>query len=109
MRTIDFTHNGTKYSLGFTLDTVRNLEQSGFVLDEVATKPAIRVGELFYGSFAANHRGIKRKTVDEIWKTLKNRDKLIVTLAELYSEALDTMISGDEEDGEGNEEWTVTQ
>ena len=100
---IHFTHDGTEYILGFTLNTVKTMQQQGFVADELATKPAIRVPELFYGSFQANHRGIKRNTVDAIWKNLKRKDDMIIALAEMYAEAQESIID------EGNEDWTMTE
>lgn len=97
-------YNGTDYTLGFTLATVKAMEQQGFVASEISTKPTVRLPELFYGAFQANHRGIKRNLVDEIWKHIGKKDELALALAEMYLEAQDSII----EDG-GNGDWTLTE
>lgn len=102
-RTINFTYNGVDYRLGFTLATIESMERSGFVLRELDTKTATRARELFYGSFQANHKGIKRKLVDEIYDKLNHKEELLLGLAELYNEAGDALLE------EGNVGWTMSE
>lgn len=102
-RTINFTYNGQEYKLGFTLATVEQMERAGFVLRELGTKTATRSQELFYGAFLADHKGIKRKLVDEIYKNLKDKEGLITALAEIYNEAGDSLME------EGNVSWTMNE
>lgn len=103
MRTINFTYKDVDYSLGYTLAAVEQMERSGFIFSELGTKTATRSKELFYGAFIANHKGIKRKLVDEIYGNLADKDKLIMGLAELYNEAGEALID------EGNVSWTMTE
>ena len=102
-RTIDFTYNGVDYKLGFTLASIEQMERSGFILRELDTKMAIRTKELFYGSFMMNHKGIKRKLVDEIYDKLKDKEGLLLGLAELYNEAGEALLE------EGNVGWTMSE
>ena len=102
-REITIPYGNEKYTLAYSLDTVRTMEQAGFVIEEVATKPAVRIPELFYGSFIKNHRGIKRKMVEEIYKNLNRKDELVTALAELYREAQSSLID------EGNVDWTISE
>lgn len=102
-RTINFTYNGQEYHLGFTLATVEQMERAGFVLRELGSKTTTRAQELFYGAFLAEHKGIKRKLVDEIFKELKDKEPLLTTLAEIYNEAGDALLE------EGNVGWTISE
>ena len=102
-RTICFTYNNVDYTLGFTLATIEQMERAGFVRDELATKTATRTQELFYGSFLANHKGIKRKLVDEIFTNLKDKEALFKALLEIYDEAGDALVE------EGNVSWTMSE
>lgn len=101
---IHFPYGGTEYTLKFTLNSVKVLEQAGFVLEEIETKPTVRVQQLFEGAFIANHRGIKRKTIDDIWNTLKRKDDLVTALVEMYADARNSLV-----EDEGNEDWTITE
>ena len=102
-RTINFTYKNVDYTLGFTLASIEQMERAGFVLSELGTKTATRSKELFYGSFIANHKGIKRKLVDEIYESLSDKEGLILGLAELYNEAGESLIES------GNVSWTMSE
>lgn len=102
-RTIHFTYNNVDYSLGFTLASIEQMERAGFVIRELDTKTATRAKELFYGSFIAEHKNIKRKLVDEIYEKLADKEGLIIALAELYNEAGEALLS------EGNVSWTMNE
>lgn len=102
-KSLTFTYGSEDYTLGFTLRTVQQMEQAGFVLDEITTKPSIRIPELVYGAFIANHKGIKRKLVDEIYSEFNNKDGLLKALVEMYDEARDSLVD------EGNLDWTMNE
>ena len=102
-KTLNFTYDGKDYSIGFTLATVTTMQRAGFILDEVATKPAVRIPELFYGAFMANHKGIKRKLVEDIYDNMKHKEELVTALIELYDEAQASLVD------EGNGEWTLSE
>jgi len=105
---ITITYENRTYTLEYTRETVRTMESMGFVADELFTKPALRIPELFYGAFAAHHRGIKRKDVDRMFNGLTNRSDLIQKLVEMYRDTLSTLM--DEPEGaEGNVTWTVNE
>lgn len=105
---ISITYENRTYTLEYTRETVRTMESMGFIADELFTKPALRIPELFYGAFAAHHRGIKRKDVDRMFNGLQGRSELIQKLVEMYRDTLSTLM--DEPDGvEGNVTWTVSE
>lgn len=102
-RTINFTYKNTDYSLGFTLATVEQMERGGFVRSQLGDKIASMSRMLFYGAFIAEHQGIKRKLVEEIYNSLKDKDALLTALVELYDEAADSLME------EGNVAWTMSE
>jgi hypothetical protein len=106
---ISLEYEKRTYTLEFTRETIRQMESLGFVADELFTKPALRIPELFYGAFAAHHRGIKRKEVDRIYNGLANRSDLITKLVEMYRDTLATLMDDDPSVTEGNVTWTVSE
>lgn len=102
-RTIHFTYKNVDYTLGYTLASIEMMERGGFVRDELSKKTATRSQELFYGAFIADHKGIKRKLVDEIYKNLKDKEALLPALLELYDDAGDALME------EGNVAWTMSE
>lgn len=105
---IQITYENRTYTLEYTRESVRTMESMGFVADELFTKPALRIPELFYGAFAVHHRGIKRKDVDKMFNGIANRSELIQKLVEMYRDTLNTLM--DEPEGaEGNVTWTVSE
>jgi len=87
---------------------IRTMESMGFIADELFTKPALRIPELFYGAFAAHHRGIKRKEVDRMFEGIQNRSDLIQKLVEMYRETLSSLVE-ENENSAGNVTWTVSE
>jgi len=87
-----------EYTLEFTAKTVEMMENRGFVIAE--NKPLTTVKSLFTGAFLANHaKDIKPNTIDEIFESMKDKDKLLDALLEMYNEPLESMMQ------EGNAEW----
>ena len=81
-KTITITYENRDYTLEYTRDTVRVMEASGFIADELFVKPMLRLPELFFGAFAAHHRGLKKNVTDKIWESLPKRDELVVALVD---------------------------
>lgn len=104
MSKINLTYDNTVYTLEYSRQSVKTMESQGFVLDEVTTKPATRIPELFSGAFIKNHRGMKRNKIDAIFDDLDDKSGLMNALIEMYAETL-----GDLMDGEGNATWAVVK
>lgn len=100
MNTINFTYQGKEYRLGFSRQSVRQLEGQGFKIGEIGDMPASMIPVFFYGAFQLNHRGIKRKLADEIWKVIGNKNDLILALGELYAETIEDLMSDGDDEGE---------
>ena len=110
---IAITYQNKEYKLEYSRQSVRQIENAGFVLDEIGTKPVNMIPLLFYGAFLKNHTGIKRKLVDEIFDKIPNKldeeNGIVPKLIEMYSETVNTLSTGDSVD-EGNAvAWTVVK
>lgn len=104
---IRLTYDKKVYELTFTRETVKQLEQAGFNLRELAdgSKPATMSEMLFTGAFAARHRKTKRKEISEIYDHLSNKPELTVALVELYSATLETLTDTAAVDDGKNVTW----
>lgn len=112
---ITVTYKEKDYVLEFSRMTAKQIEDNGFVLDQLTDKPATMIPLLVYGAFAKNNRGIKRALVDEIYDNLIGKvgkdgeEGFINVLAEMYSETVSTLV-GDDPVDEGNAAtWTVNK
>lgn len=112
---ITVTYKNNDYVLEFSRSTARQIEEQGFVLDQLGEKPSIMIPLLVYGAFAKNNRGIKRSLVDEIYKNVINKvgsdgeEGFINVLGEMYAETVSSLM-GDDEVDEGNAAtWKVTK
>lgn len=101
---IEFDYNGEHYILEYSKNTVRQLEASGFVLEDVPNRPLTLIPQLFAGSFLCHHRRIKEETVNEIYKHMGNRQLLLETLSEMFRNPAVELLE-DPEDDEKNIEW----
>ena len=65
------------------------------------------VPALFSGAFLANHKFVKKETIDEIFSKMTNKTELIGKLAEMYNEPILALVDEPEET-EGNVDWTAS-
>lgn len=105
---INFDYDGKHYCLEYTRDTVKTMEGAGFTINDIDSKPATRVEQLWEGAFMANHRRVSRTVVRELYGKMKDKDALLKKLAEMYNATLDYLLNDDEDGDEGNVEWTAT-
>lgn len=104
METIKFDYDGKHYVLGYTRESVKQIEAQGFVLEEIQSKPLTMVPLLFYGAFAVHHRGTKRKLTDEIWEKIKGAE-ILTALIEMYSQTVADLLGVDEEEDPNRIVW----
>lgn len=85
--------DGKSYELMYTRETVKQAEAGGFNLNALESQPATQMEKLFYGAFTARCKGVKRKTVDDIWNhmTVEERAELCGILADMYADAINSM------------------
>lgn len=112
---ITLTYKNNDYVLEFSRATAKQIEDQGFILDQLGDKPATMIPLLVYGAFMKNNRGIKRALVDEIYENVVNKvgdegqEGFINTLGEMYAETISSLV-GDSPVDEGNAAtWKVTK
>ena len=101
---IKLTYKDKTYSLKYTRESVKQMESTGFNINELEKKPMTMIPAMFYGAFLALNRGVKRDLVDEIWKEIPNKNDMINALAEMYAETVTSLI---DDNTEGNVVWEV--
>lgn len=112
---ITVTYKDEEYVLEFSRTTAQQLEEQGFVLDQVGDKPAKMIPMLVYHAFLKNNRGIKRNLVEEIFKNLTKKvgkdgeDGFIHILCEMYAEAVSTLMDDDAIDEGNAATWAVVK
>lgn len=102
---IEFDYDGQHYTLGFSRATIQKMENSGFVISNLTSKPSLTIPAFFAGSFLLCHKREKQEKIQEIYKHMTNKDKLIEALTEAYYEALDSLMEEPEEDDPKKIEW----
>lgn len=103
---INFDYLGKHYCLEYTPDSIKQMEASGFNINDIGDRPATRIEQLWAGAFIANHKRVSNTIIKEIYKEMKNPEGLLKTLTEMYNNSLYYLMP-DEED-QGNVEWTAT-
>lgn len=103
-KTINFTFEGTEYTLEFTRKSIETMERQGFVVSDIGDKPMSTLPTLFAGAFLAHHRFVKKEVIDSIFEKLTNKQEFIQKLAEMYSEPLEALMDEPKE-SEGNLTW----
>lgn len=106
---IKLTYDGKIYELTFTRETVRQMEQNGFRIQDLmnGATPATSYKQLFDGSFMARNRKLARRKIDEIYEHLDGKTELITALAELYASTLSTLTDSAAEDDGKKVTWEM--
>lgn len=106
-KAIRFTYEDEQYTLQFTKRTIREMENQGFRIREVADKPMTLWPMLFKGAFLANHRKTKDSVIEDIYKAMPNKQALIDAMMELYEEPY-TALMDDPGESDPNVNWTLS-
>lgn len=112
---ISISYQKKNYDLEFSRTTAGQIEDMGFVLEQLSEKPNKMIPLLFYGAFLKHNRSIKPQQTNEIWDNLvKKTDDgdesgIIGVLAEMYADTVNTLTDSKTED-EGNAAvWKVVK
>lgn len=105
---INFDYNGKHYCLEYTPETIKQMEAAGFSMNDFYDKPATRIEQLWAGAFLANCRkNTSANVIKQLYDKMKDKEALLEKLIDMYSNTLNYLMP-DEDDDEGNVEWTVT-
>ena len=112
--TVTITYQKQQYVLEYSRNAVKQLEQQGFVIDQLGDKPMTMVPLLVYGAFMKNHKGIKRALVDEIYEHIVDKigdgeDGFIQVLLEMYAETVNTLTDNSAVDEGNAATWKVSK
>ena len=106
---ITFTNKeGRTYTLEFNRDVVRSMERSGFNLDDLEKMPLNTSETLFCGALVMHHKNMSKNNALEMFYSIKDKEKLLAALIEMYQEPYKTLVSDDDEedsDDLGNATW----
>ena len=102
---IEFDYDNQHYTLEYSRNVVRQMEASGFSINEVDTRPATRIPQLWQGAFMMHHKRTPKETINEIYTHFTKKDQLIEKLVELYFEAMTSLIEDAEENDPKKIEW----
>lgn len=103
------------YTLEYSRATAAQIEEHGFVLEQLTEKPVKMIPLLIYGAFLKHNRGIKRSLVDEIYENMLNKSGdgedsgIIAVLVEMYSETVNTLTDNATVDEGNAATWKVTR
>lgn len=105
MTKICFSYDGKDYCLEYTRQTVKRMEDRGFVAARIIEAPMTILPELFAGSFQANHKYTDRKVIDAIYDRMQDKKQLVETLTQMYNEPIEALMA-DGDEGNGIQ-WTT--
>lgn len=104
---INLTYKGEKYVLEYDRMSVKILEDNGFILDELLTKAMTNIELAFTAAFIKNHRKTSQTVIDEIYKTCRDKNDLVLQLHKMIKETYDSLLADPETNDEGNATWEV--
>ena len=109
---ITVTYNKKHYDLEYSRNSVKQMEQQGFVLDKISEQPMTMVPLLVYGAFMKHNKGIKRNLVDEIYEHITDKvgdgeNGFIQALLEMYAETVNTLTDNKSVDEGNAATWKV--
>lgn len=108
---IKVSYEGKEYNLGFTKRTITQMESQGFDISLIDSRMVTMIPMFYRGAFDAYHPTASKTTRDEVWKAQRNKQGLLMALAECYNSVVMSLMSEPEvtEGDEGNETWAVVE
>ena len=104
---IEFDYEDKHYVLEYSRSTVGIMEDNGFDINQFTKKPASMLPKAFQGAFLKNNPRVTLKEIENIFDNIKNKEKLMGTLAEMLTETYDTILANNEEDNGKNIDWKI--
>lgn len=104
---VKLKYDGVTYELTYTRESVKQMEADGFDIRAFVsgTMPATMNSKLFTGAFFARNRKMKRRIIDEIYDHINDKTDLLLALAELYANTLETLTDTAAEDDGKKVTW----
>lgn len=96
-----FKKDGKEYILEYSRKAAKQMEAVGFEVTKMMDKPVTMLPMLFSGAFLMHHPSVTEEQKDVWYKDLQNKEDLIASLTDMYSECVNTLF-----ETEGNLEWS---
>lgn len=106
-RKIEFDYEKEHYVLEYNREAIKYIEQQGFVIGEVETKPATMIELAFRGAFFKNHKDISINKVNEIFDNIGDKTSLSSNLMAMIGETYNTLLDKNAKNSEKNITWKV--
>lgn len=106
---IKVTFEDQTFTLTFNKQSVRQMENAGFNINDIDTKPSTTIEMLFRGAFLARHVGIKESLVNTIWNNMTQKKELLQALMELYRAPSEALLEEPNENDPKKLTWTMEQ
>lgn len=103
---IEFNYKNEDYVLEYNRKAIAFIEGQGFSINDLTSKPMTMLPLAFTGLFYKNHKKVNQTIIDEIYDKFTNKDVLIATIAEMLTEAYNSL-QDEPEDVEGNIDWKI--
>lgn len=104
---INLTYKDVKYTLEYNRMAVKFIESEGFELEKFSKQPMNMIELVFAGAFYKNHRNISQNLLDEIYKSCKDKEKLISVITTMITECYESLMTEPTDVDEGNATWEV--
>lgn len=104
---IKVTYEDQTFTLTFNKQSVRQMENLGFNINDIDTKPNTTIEMLFRGAFLARHAGIKESLVNTIWNNMTQKKELLQALMELYRAPSEALLEEPSENDPKKLTWTM--
>lgn len=102
---IKLTVKEKEYKLEYNRRIVAMMDKQGFNVNKVEDNPLTMLTLLYRSAFKMNHPTLSDDKIDEVWKGVRGKQKLIAKLVEMYGNTIQSVLSDEEEIEEGNENW----
>lgn len=97
--------NGKEYKLEYNRNALIKMEEMDFNIKEVKSKPLKSITILIRGAFIKNHPDMEEDKIDAIISQIGDLDKLVEALANMYADAMNSIISSNKENTTKNITW----
>lgn len=97
--------NNERYELEYNLFAIAKMEENGFDISKMESKPISTLLGLIEGAFIMHHPTMTDNEIKEVVARIGNNEKLIEELTKMYMEALNFLNGGKEKDNSKNLVW----
>lgn len=104
------TKNNVEYTLEYNRNALEIIEKQGFVPSQFIEKPATMFPLAFKGAFMMHHANAKVGDVEELFKSIPDKAKMINTLMNMIDDCYQSLMNNDENTEEAkNVSWEIVE